>query len=216
MVSPWPFSDDAARAMYVGNRANATARRWARFWARVIMLGLLPKRWVILEVVGRRSGRVVRFPLGMADWDGQWYLVSMLGEQCNWVRNVRAADGRATLRRRRRIACRLIEVPTSERAPIIKRYLQKAPGGRPHIPVDRHAAVAEFQAIAARYPVFRVVPSNDGLPRRPRRPRAPSTRMQRPTPIREGVGWQTRQVLRRNTLGEPYQQHRCRSRLKSR
>jgi hypothetical protein len=42
--------------------------------------------------------------------------------------------------------------------PIIKRYLQKAPGARPHIPVDRHAALADFQAIAARYPVFRVVP----------------------------------------------------------
>jgi F420H(2)-dependent quinone reductase len=162
-VSPWPLSDDAARAMYVGNRANVTARRWARFWTRVITLGLLPKRWVTLEVVGRHSGRVVRFPLGMADWDGQWYLVSMLGEQCNWVRNVRAANGRAALRRRRRITCRLAEVPTSERPPIIKRYLQKAPGARPHIPVDRHAAVAEFQAIAARYPVFRVVPSNDDL-----------------------------------------------------
>jgi F420H(2)-dependent quinone reductase len=158
MVAAWPFSADAARAMYVGNRANATARRLARFWARAIVLGLLPKRWVTLEVVGRRSGRVVRFPLGMADWDGQWYLVSMLGEQCNWVQNVRATDGRATLRRRRPIACRLVEVPASERPPIIKRYLQKAPGARPHIPVDRHAAVAEFQAIASRYPVFRVVP----------------------------------------------------------
>jgi hypothetical protein len=156
-MSPRLHSADASRAMYVGNRANATARRWARFWARIIMLGLLPKRWVTLEVVGRRSGRIVRFPLGMADWDGHWYLVSMLGEPCNWVRNVRAADGRATLRRRRPVACRLVEVPASERPPIIKRYLQKAPGGRPHIPVDRHAAVGEFQAIAARYPVFQVV-----------------------------------------------------------
>src|SRR6266545_3616194 len=57
MVAAWPFSADAARAMYVGNRANATARRLARFWARAIVLGLLPKRWVTLEVVGRRSGR---------------------------------------------------------------------------------------------------------------------------------------------------------------
>lgn len=152
------ISADAARAMYVGNRANPTARRLARFWARVIVLGLLPKRWVILEVVGRRSGRIVRFPLGMADSKGQWYLVPMLGEQCNWVRNVRAAGGRATLRRRRAIPCRLVEVPASQRAPIIKRYLNKAPGGRPHIPVDRHAPLAEFEAISSGYPVFRVVP----------------------------------------------------------
>lgn len=152
------ISADAARAMYAGNRANPTARRLARFWAVVIVLGLLPKRWVVLEVVGRRSGRIVRFPLGMADWEGQWYLVPMLGEQCNWVRNVRAAGGRATLRHRRAIPCRLVEVPASQRAPIIKRYLNKAPGGRPHIPVDRHVPLAEFEAISSRYPVFRVLP----------------------------------------------------------
>jgi deazaflavin-dependent oxidoreductase (nitroreductase family) len=151
------YSDDRARAMYAGSRANTTARRFARFWVRVIGLGVLPKRWVTLEVVGRRSGRVVRFPLGMADWDGHWYLVSMLGEHCNWVRNVRAAHGGAVLRRRRRVACRLVDVPVGERAPIIKRYLEKAPGARPHVPVDRHAPVAEFEPVAARYPVFRVV-----------------------------------------------------------
>ena len=152
------ISANAARAMYLGNRANPTARRLARFWARIIRLGLLPRRWVVLEVVGRRSGRIVRFPLGMADWQGQWYLVPMLGDRCNWVRNVRAAGGRATLRRRRAIPCRLVEVPASQRAPIIKRYLAKAPGDRPHIPVDRHVPLVEFEAISSRYPVFQVVP----------------------------------------------------------
>ena len=44
-----------------------------------------------LEVLGRRSGLLRRFPLGMARLDGRWYLVSMLGEQCNWVQNVRAS-----------------------------------------------------------------------------------------------------------------------------
>jgi hypothetical protein len=143
--------------MYPGGRANVTARRLARLWAAVFGLGLAPKRWVTLEVAGRRSGRVVRFPLGMADLDGQWYLVPMLGERSNWVQNVRAADGRAALRRRRRIACQLVEVPVSERAPIIKRYLESVPGARPHLPVDRHAPVAEFEALSSRYPVFRVV-----------------------------------------------------------
>jgi hypothetical protein len=154
----WPYSDDSLRAMYRGGRADATARRLARLWAGVFGLGLMPKRWVTLEVTGRRSGRVVRFPLGMADRDGQWYLVPMLGDRSNWVQNVRAAGGRATLRHRRAVACRLVEVPVSERAPIIKRYLEQVPGARPHIPVDRHAPVADFEAISSRYPVFRVVP----------------------------------------------------------
>jgi hypothetical protein len=162
----WPLSDDRLRAMYAGNRADATARRFARLWAAVFALGLLPRRWITLEVAGRRSGRTTRFPLGMADWHGQWYLVPMLGDQCNWVRNVRAAGGRATIRRRRTVGCRLVEVPVSERPPIIQRYLAQVPGARPHIPVDRHAPLADFEAIAARYPVFRVIPDP---PRRERR-----------------------------------------------
>lgn len=153
------ISDESLRAMYRGGRADATARRFSRLWAAVFRLGLAPKRWVTLEVAGRRSGRVTRFPLGMADLGGGWYLVPMLGERCNWVQNVRAADGRATLRHRRAVECRLVEVPASERAPIIKRYLARVPGARPHVPVDRHAPLADFEAIAARYPVFRVVPA---------------------------------------------------------
>jgi polyisoprenoid-binding protein YceI len=161
------FSDDGLRAMYAGHRAGTTARRLARMWAVIFALGLFPRRWVTLEVAGRRSGLVTRFPLGMADCDGQWYLVSMLGERCNWVRNVRAAEGRATLRHRRAMACRLTEVPVSERPPIIKRYLQRVPCARPHLPVDRSAPVSDFAAIAARYPVFRVAPA--GPPTRRRR-----------------------------------------------
>jgi polyisoprenoid-binding protein YceI len=37
--------------------------------------------------------------------------------------------------------------------------LEKVPGARPHIPVGRHAALAEFEAIAPRYPVFLAVPA---------------------------------------------------------
>jgi deazaflavin-dependent oxidoreductase (nitroreductase family) len=143
--------------MYVGGRGNATARRYARFWNMAFRLGLLPERWVTLEVRGRRTGQVTRFPVGMADVGDHWYIVSMLGE-CNWVRNVRAAQGQATLRRRGARPVRLVEIPVDERGPVIKRYVEKAPGGRPHIPVDRHEPVGAFEKIASDYPVFKVVP----------------------------------------------------------
>ncbi len=151
------FSDDQLRAMYAGGRGDGLARGFSRVWAAVFGLGLAPRRWVTLEVRGRRTGRLGRFPLGMADWNGEWYLVPMLGEQCNWVRNVRAAGGQAALRRRHAVACRLVELPVSERPPIIKRYLETVPGARPHIPVDRHAPLRDFEAISDSYPVFRVV-----------------------------------------------------------
>jgi hypothetical protein len=50
-------------------------------------------------------------------------------------------------------------LPAGERAPILKRYLAKVPGGRPHIPVDRKAPLTDFAATAARFPVFRVTPA---------------------------------------------------------
>jgi hypothetical protein len=149
------LSKDYLRAMYTGGRGNATARRYARFWAIVFGAGLAPRRWITLEVPGRRTGRIARFPLGMTDWQGSWYLVPMLGD-CNWVRNVRAADGRAVIRHGAARPCHLIEIPTDQRAPILRHFLQQIPGARPHLPVDRNAPLQAFAAIAERYPAFRV------------------------------------------------------------
>jgi len=159
-MSIWPFyTRDEVRAMYQGGRAGPKARRLARLWANVFDLGVLPRRWVTLEVAGRNTGRLTRFPLGMADLDGHWYLVSMLGDRCNWVQNVRAADGNVVLRRRSAVRCQLTELPERERAPVLKRYLNQVPGARPHIPVDRHAPLAKFADVAAQYPVFAVLPA---------------------------------------------------------
>jgi hypothetical protein len=115
----------------------------------------------------------------MADWDGHWYLVSMLGESCNWVQNVRAADGRAVLRRRRAVTCQLSEVPVAERPAIIRRYLETVPGGRPHIPVSPGAPLSDFEAVAPRYPVFRVISVDGQLPQ-PGRRTAPGRRQAAP------------------------------------
>lgn len=119
---------------------------------------ILPDRAVTLEVVGRRTGRLVSLPLVAVRYDGERYLVAMLGANTGWVRNVRAAEGRAVLRHGRREPVRLVEVPAGARAPILRRYLAVAPGARAHLPVDRRAPLAEFERIAASIPVFRITP----------------------------------------------------------
>ncbi len=163
-MDTWPHSAGKLRAMYATGAGNRTARRYARFWAVVFGLGLVPRRWVTLEVPGRKSGRMTRFPLGLASLDGQWYLVPMLGEGCNWVRNVRAAGGRVTLRHGRAVRCQLTELPEAERPRVLKRFLQQVPGARPHVPVSMDAPEAAFAPIAARYPVFLVTRSGRGAP----------------------------------------------------
>lgn len=144
------------RWLYAGQRPNRIARIMNRFWAAVGSLGLAPNLAVTLEVKGRQSGRLISIPLVMTTVGGQRFLVSMLGERASWVSNVRAADGKAVLRHGRGEEVQLEEVPVAERATIIKAYLKRAPGARPHIPVDKNAPVSEFEKVAGAIPVFRV------------------------------------------------------------
>ena len=88
---------------------------------------------------------------------GERYLVSMLGQNANWVRNVRAAGGDAVLRHGRREEVRLEELVVDRRAPVLKTYLKRAPNARVHLPVPKDAPLAEFERLALRFPVFRVV-----------------------------------------------------------
>jgi deazaflavin-dependent oxidoreductase (nitroreductase family) len=123
----------------------------------VFARGIARDYLVTLDVRGRRSGRRISFPLVMVKVDGQRYLVSMLGENAVWVRNVRAAGGNAVLRHGRGEEIRLEEIPAGERARLLKAYLRRAPGARPHVAVDKDAPLLEFERIAATIPVFRVV-----------------------------------------------------------
>jgi hypothetical protein len=85
------------------------------------------------------------------------YLVSMLGRDAAWVRNLEADAGHAVLLHGRAEQVRLEALESERRAPVLKAYLQRAPGARPHIPVDKDAPLSEFEAIAEQIPVFRVL-----------------------------------------------------------
>jgi len=147
--------------MYREGRPNRLASALNRAWAIVGAAGLWPSRLVTLEVRGRQSGRVISFPLVAVSLHGERFLVAMLGEGTSWVANVRAAGGQAVLRQGRRERVQLVEIAPGDRAPILQRYLQLAPAARSFVPVDRHAPLAEFEGIAAQFPVFRIRPSEE-------------------------------------------------------
>ena len=127
-----------------------------RFVSWLASLGLMPSDTVTLEVKGRRSGSVRSNVVTWVEQEGSRYLVSPRGES-EWVRNLRAAGGDAVLRHRGRRPVRLEELPAEERAPIIQAYLRKtARATRQHFGVDPKAGLEEFEAIAARHPVFRI------------------------------------------------------------
>lgn len=146
------------RWFYRGGRPNCLARVLDRCTAALCARGFGPDYLVTLEVPGRRSGRKIGLPLVMAAVGGERYLVSMLGEEANWVRNVRAAGGEVALRHGGFEEVCLEEVRLDLRAPVLKAYLERAPNARVHLPVDVGAPLAEFERVSPGFPVFRVVP----------------------------------------------------------
>ena len=142
--------------MYRGGHPNRLAKILNKGFAIFNLLGILPDYSVTLEVMGRQSGKKISFPLVMVVMNGERYLVSMLGKKANWVLNVKAADGKAVLRYGTNEQVLLKDVAVEQRAPILKAYLQIAPGARPHIAINKDAPVSEFEKIASEYPVFKL------------------------------------------------------------
>jgi hypothetical protein len=136
-----------ARWLYRGQRPNALARMLNRGAAVVFARGVAPNYLVTLELTGRCSGRRISLPLVMTVRDRERYLVSHLGADVAWVQNVNAAAGRAVLRHGRTEHVRLEELAIEKRAPVLKAHLQRTPGARPHIPVDKDAPLEEFEAV---------------------------------------------------------------------
>ncbi len=147
------------RLFYRGRRPTRLGKLVSRFEAWLAGMGMTPPILLTLQVRGRTTGRLRTNVLVPTTVGGQRYLVSMLGDGSEWVKNVRAAGGEALVKRGRSRPVRLMEVPPNERAPILKAYCVVASSGRHHFPVPPDAPLSAFEAIAADYPVFRVDPA---------------------------------------------------------
>ena len=136
-------------------------------WLGVLLtsLGLAPRDAVTLQVRGRTSGRLRRVPILRTRYRDDDYLVALAGES-QWVRNVRAAQGHAVIRRGRARQVRLEELPPTERADIIAEYLragQRRSGAEAsadqasfYFGLDPEPSIDDIGAIVDHYPVFRV------------------------------------------------------------
>lgn len=115
----------------------------------------------VIEVRGVKSGEPRQTAVNLLTIDGTEYLVSPRGET-QWVRNLRAADGRLDVligrRREPRVAT---EVTGEETVPVLRAYLKrwKAVVGKFFEGASPDSTDEELLAIAPKHPVFRLAPA---------------------------------------------------------
>lgn len=135
-------------------KPSLAERIFNRIFAVAIGLGLGLGHNYVVEVRGRKSGRIFSAPIDLLEFEGRRYLVAPRGET-NWVRNARAA-GRVALRKgRRREEFAVREVGAAHRPELLKAYLDRfALTVQRYFPLPRESPASEFIPIAERYPVF--------------------------------------------------------------
>jgi deazaflavin-dependent oxidoreductase (nitroreductase family) len=138
-------------------KPSAIDQAFSRVFGLLVLLGIGFSHNYLLEVRGRKSGRLYSTPVDVLDLGGKRFLVAPRG-QTQWARNAQAS-GKVRLKRAlvgKDFAVR--SVADSEKPEILKGYLDsfKTTVQR-FFPVAAGSPAANFVALAPDYPVFELV-----------------------------------------------------------
>jgi deazaflavin-dependent oxidoreductase (nitroreductase family) len=132
-------------------------RLFSQTFGILLRLGIGLSHNYLLEVRGRKSGRIYSTPIDVLDYGGRRFLVCGRGIS-QWVRNAQAAGRVALVKGSKRMDFTLRAVPDAEKPAIIKAYVERFKlTVQRYFPVAAASPVEDFAAIAARYPVFELV-----------------------------------------------------------
>jgi deazaflavin-dependent oxidoreductase (nitroreductase family) len=127
----------------------------------LVGLGLAPRYNYLVQVRGRKTGRVYAAPVNLLEIGGRRFLVAPRGST-QWVRNAEAA-GEVVLKRganRRRF--RIRAVPNDDKPEILKAYLERFKlAVQRYFPVPAGSDARAFREVADRYPVFELLPPSE-------------------------------------------------------
>jgi deazaflavin-dependent oxidoreductase (nitroreductase family) len=113
----------------------------------------------VLEVRGRKSGKLYTLPVDLLSLDGKLYLVAPRG-RAEWVRNAEASGSVVLRRGSRSQTYRLQALSDAQKPPILAAYLDRfrREVGR-FFPVAAGSPADAFAPLAERYPAFELTPS---------------------------------------------------------
>jgi F420H(2)-dependent quinone reductase len=123
----------------------------------LVNLGLAPSHMQVLEVRGRKSGKLCRTPVDLLEVEGKRYLVAPRG-RTQWVLNAEVA-GVVTLKRgstRRPFHLRALN--EVEKLPILKAYLDRfRKEVQRFFPIPAGSPPEAFRDVGANYPAFELL-----------------------------------------------------------
>ena len=135
-------------------KATAGERFFNRAFGVLVGLGLgLPHNYLV-QVRGRKSGKIYSTPIDLLEIGGKRYLAAPRG-RTQWVRNAEAA-GEVTLKKgRTRLRYRIRPIPDAEKPELLKAYLDRFKTTvQRYFPVPDGSPPQAFAEIAGNYPVF--------------------------------------------------------------
>ncbi len=143
-------------------REFRTATPWEQFFNRAfgffVGLGLSPSYNYLLEVKGRKSGKIYSTPVNLHEVNGKQYLVAPRG-RTQWVRNAEVVGEVALRKPGKRLIFKLRPLVDSEKPEILKSYLMRYSAAvQRFFPLRPDAPLAAFAEIAAGYPAFELIP----------------------------------------------------------
>jgi len=140
-------------------QASPAEQFFNRAFGFLVGLGLSPSYNYLLEVKGRKSGRIYSTPVNLHEVNGKQCLVAPRG-LTQWVLNAEAS-GEITLKKRgRRRTYKLRPLADSEKPEILKSYLMRYGAAvQRFFPVRPDAPLETFAEIAAGYPAFELIPT---------------------------------------------------------
>jgi deazaflavin-dependent oxidoreductase (nitroreductase family) len=139
-------------------RPSAAERLFNKAFGVLVGLGLgLPHNF-LLEVRGRKTGRLYATPVDVLVLDGRRYLVAPRGSTA-WVRNALASGTVALKKGRRREEFRVRALSADEKPAVLKAYLDRfALAVQRYFPVPAGVPETAFSSLVGRYPAFELVP----------------------------------------------------------
>jgi deazaflavin-dependent oxidoreductase (nitroreductase family) len=135
----------------------AIDRFFNRVFGFLIRLGVGLSHNYLLEVRGRKTGRIYSTPVNLLEHGGKNYLVAPRG-YTQWVRNVVASGEASLVRGLRREEVFLRPVPDEAKPDILNDYLDRySKTVQRYFPIQAGSPVEAFHPLASIYPVFEVI-----------------------------------------------------------